>query len=53
MLISKFYVMKLFLDLPEQHDKIAIVTGANKGIGYETAKGLCKLGAHVIMGERM
>ena len=39
-------------DLPEQHDKVAIVTGANKGIGYETAKALCKLGAHVIMACR-
>ena len=49
-----FYGYQIFLDLiPEQHDKVAIVTGANKGIGYATAKALCKLGAHVIMGKRM
>ncbi|XP_028397606.1 dehydrogenase/reductase SDR family member on chromosome X-like isoform X2 [Dendronephthya gigantea] len=39
-------------DLPDQHEKVAIVTGSNKGIGYETAKSLCKLGAHVIMACR-
>ena len=37
-------------DLPDQCEKVAIVTGSNKGIGYETAKALCRLGAHVIMG---
>ena len=39
-------------DLPDQCEKVAIVTGSNKGIGYETAKALCKLGSHVIMGKR-
>lgn len=42
-----------FLDLPSQLDKVAVVTGGNKGIGYETAKALCKLDAHVILGKRL
>jgi len=32
--------------------KVAVVTGANSGIGKETAKGLAKLGCHVIIGAR-
>lgn len=32
--------------------KIALVTGANKGIGYEIARGLGKLGATVLVGAR-
>ncbi|CAB4027532.1 Hypothetical predicted protein, partial [Paramuricea clavata] len=38
--------------IPDQHDKVAIVTGSNRGIGYDTAKALCKLGAHVILACR-
>jgi NAD(P)-dependent dehydrogenase (short-subunit alcohol dehydrogenase family) len=33
-------------------DKVAIVTGANLGIGYQTTKGLYKMGAHVILACR-
>jgi len=33
-------------------DKVAIVTGANTGIGKETARVLAKIGAHVIMACR-
>lgn len=33
-------------------DKVVIVTGANTGIGYETANELAKRGAHVYMACR-
>ncbi|GGG67993.1 SDR family oxidoreductase [Paenibacillus radicis (ex Gao et al. 2016)] len=32
--------------------KVALITGATRGIGLETARGLSKLGAHVIIGGR-
>ena len=32
--------------------KVAFITGANRGIGYETAKNLGKLGITVILGVR-
>ncbi len=34
------------------NEKVAFITGANKGIGLETARGLAKLGITVIMGSR-
>jgi NAD(P)-dependent dehydrogenase (short-subunit alcohol dehydrogenase family) len=37
-------------DIPELNDKIAIVTGANSGIGFEVARHLSRKGATVIMG---
>ncbi len=33
-------------------DKVFIVTGSNTGIGFETVKGLVKMGATVIMACR-
>ena len=33
-------------------DKVAFITGANKGLGLETARGLGKLGVAVILGSR-
>ena len=32
--------------------KVAVVTGGNSGIGYETAKGLATMGAHTIIACR-
>lgn len=39
-------------NMPDQSGKTAIVTGANTGIGYETALALYKAGAHVIIACR-
>jgi len=38
--------------VPSQSGKVAIVTGANSGIGYETTLGLVKKGVEVIMACR-
>ena len=32
--------------------RVAVITGANTGIGYETAKALAKMGAHTIIACR-
>lgn len=39
-------------DMPEQMGRTAVVTGANGGLGLETARGLAKRGAHVVMAAR-
>ena len=39
-------------DMPDQTGRIAIVTGANSGIGYETARALAARNAHVVMACR-
>lgn len=39
-------------DMPDLSGKVAIVTGSNSGIGYETARALAQHGATTIMGCR-
>jgi NAD(P)-dependent dehydrogenase (short-subunit alcohol dehydrogenase family) len=39
-------------DIPRQDGKLAVVTGANSGIGLHTALELARAGAHVVMGVR-
>ncbi|HEX5691317.1 MAG TPA: oxidoreductase [Roseiflexaceae bacterium] len=38
--------------IPDQHGKLAVITGANSGLGYETALALAGKGAHVILAVR-
>ena len=39
-------------DIPPQRGRVAVVTGANGGLGLETAKALAGAGAHVVMAAR-
>jgi NAD(P)-dependent dehydrogenase (short-subunit alcohol dehydrogenase family) len=39
-------------DIPDQHGRTAVVTGANGGLGLETVRQLATKGAHVVMAVR-
>src|SRR4029079_1120863 len=39
-------------DTPHQPGRTAVITGANTGLGYETAKALAAKGAHVVVAVR-
>jgi NAD(P)-dependent dehydrogenase (short-subunit alcohol dehydrogenase family) len=39
-------------DIPDQHGRTAVVTGANGGLGLETARRLAAKGAYVVMAVR-
>jgi NAD(P)-dependent dehydrogenase (short-subunit alcohol dehydrogenase family) len=39
-------------DIPDQSGRVAVVTGANGGLGLETVRELARQGAHVVMAVR-
>jgi NAD(P)-dependent dehydrogenase (short-subunit alcohol dehydrogenase family) len=39
-------------DVPDQRSRVAVITGANAGLGLATAAGLAGKGAHVVLAVR-
>ena len=55
--VAREYVVRMSskwtaADVPDQSGRVAIVTGANTGIGYDTAAVLAGKGAHVVLAVR-
>ncbi|OHV03849.1 SDR family NAD(P)-dependent oxidoreductase [Mycobacterium talmoniae] len=40
------------IDIPDQSGRVAVITGANTGLGYETAAALAARGAYVVLAVR-
>ena len=45
------FLLSYLTEIPSKEGKVAIVTGGNTGIGYETVKGLCQAGIYVVIGK--
>ena len=48
--LTSLFLCLLLSVMPNQHGRVAIVTGGARGIGYEIARHMASLGAHVIIG---
>jgi NAD(P)-dependent dehydrogenase (short-subunit alcohol dehydrogenase family) len=51
--VENHYLKSPFVpDLPDQSGRNIVITGGNRGIGFEAVKKFLDAGAHVIVGKR-